>query len=91
MLRHAAATSRPGTGQWKTVVRIKGVDVVAEGRGSRVAAGPLIACAAGLCVATTYYYVGFSRLIDQRLHGERDRVLRACSRGRLEIRRGPVD
>jgi len=32
-------------------------------------AGALIACAAGLCVATTYYYVSFARLIDQRLHG----------------------
>jgi hypothetical protein len=35
-----------------------------------------IAVPAGLlCVATVYYYVGFARLIDARLHGERDRVL----------------
>ena len=54
----------------------------------RVAAGALIACAAGLCVATTYYYVGFSRLIDQRLHGERDRVLPRVFARPLEIRRG---
>jgi penicillin-binding protein 1B len=54
----------------------------------RVAAGALVACAAGLCVATTYYYVGFSRLIDQRLHGERDRVLPRVFARPLEIRRG---
>jgi penicillin-binding protein 1B len=54
----------------------------------RVAAGALIACAAGLCVATTYYYVSFSRLIDQRLHGERDRVLPRVLARPLEIRRG---
>jgi penicillin-binding protein 1B len=54
----------------------------------RVAAGAVIACAAGLCVATTYYYVGFSRLIDQRLHGERDRVLPRVFARPLEIRRG---
>ena len=51
-------------------------------------AGALIACAAGLCVATTYYYVSFSRLIDQRLHGERDRVLPRVFARPLEIRRG---
>jgi penicillin-binding protein 1B len=54
----------------------------------RVAAAALVACAAGLCVATTYYYVGFSRLIDQRLHGERDRVLPRVFARPLEIRRG---
>jgi len=54
----------------------------------RVAAGAVIACAAGFCVATTYYYVGFSRLIDQRLHGERDRVLPRVFARPLEIRRG---
>jgi hypothetical protein len=54
----------------------------------RVAAGALIACVAGLCVATTYYYVGFARIIDQRLHGERDRVLPRVFARPLEIRRG---
>ena len=54
----------------------------------RVLAGALVACAAGLCVATTYYYVSFSRLIDQRLHGERDRVLPRVLARPLEIRRG---
>jgi len=28
-----------------------------------------------LCFAATYYSVTFGRLIDTRLHGERDRVL----------------
>ena len=51
-------------------------------------AGALVACAAGLCVATTYYYVSFSRLIEQRLHGERDRVLPRVLARPLEIRRG---
>ena len=51
-------------------------------------AGALIACVAGLCVATTYYYVSFARLIDQRLHGERDRVLPRVLARPLEIRRG---
>ena len=34
------------------------------------------------CGLTGYYYVSFSRMIDARLHGERDRSCRACSRGR---------
>jgi penicillin-binding protein 1B len=54
----------------------------------RVAAGALLACAAGLCVATTYYYVSFARIIDQRLHGERDRVLPRVLARPLEIRKG---
>jgi penicillin-binding protein 1B len=54
----------------------------------RAIAFALIACAAGLSIATTYYYVSFSRLIDQRLHGERDRVLPRVLARPLEIRRG---
>ena len=41
-----------------------------------------------LCVAAVYYYVGFARLIDARLHGERDRVLPRVFARPLELRRG---
>jgi penicillin-binding protein 1B len=37
---------------------------------------------------TGYYYVSFSRMIDARLHGERDRVLPRVFARPLEIRRG---
>jgi penicillin-binding protein 1B len=55
---------------------------------ARILGGALLACAAGLCIVTTYYYVSFARLIDQRLHGERDRVLPRVLARPLEIRRG---
>ncbi len=42
----------------------------------------------GVCALTGYYYVSFSRLIDARLHGERDRVLPRVFARPLEIRRG---
>ena len=48
----------------------------------------LLAPTAALGVATVYYYVSFARLIDQRLHGERDRVLPRVFARPLEIRRG---
>jgi penicillin-binding protein 1B len=77
-------TSRP----WNTaLVRIK-VSLWWRKPWVRVAAGALVACAAALLVATTYYYVGFARIIDQRLHGERDRVLPRVLARPLEIRRG---
>jgi penicillin-binding protein 1B len=41
-----------------------------------------------LCVAAAYYYVSFARLIDARLHGERDRVLPRVYARPLELRRG---
>jgi penicillin-binding protein 1B len=37
---------------------------------------------------TGYYYITFSRMIDARLHGERDRVLPRVFARPLEIRRG---
>jgi penicillin-binding protein 1B len=40
------------------------------------------------CTLTGYYYVTFSRMIDARLHGERDRVLPRVFARPLEIRRG---
>ena len=41
-----------------------------------------------MCALTGYYYVTFSRMIDARLHGERDRVLPRVFARPLEIRRG---
>jgi penicillin-binding protein 1B len=40
------------------------------------------------CALSGYYYVTFSRLIDARLHGERDRVLPRVFARPLELRRG---
>ncbi len=40
------------------------------------------------CALTGYYYVTFSRMIDVRLHGERDRVLPRVFARPLELRRG---
>ena len=40
------------------------------------------------CAATGYYYVTLSRMIDARLHGERDRVLPRVFGRPLELRRG---
>src|SRR6476619_7065349 len=42
----------------------------------------------GLVHVSVYYYVSFSRIIDQRLHGERDRVLPRVFARPLELRRG---
>ena len=41
-----------------------------------------------LCFVAGYYYVSFARLIDARLHGERDRVLPRVFARPLELRRG---
>ncbi len=40
------------------------------------------------CLAATYYYVRFARLIDARLHGERQTVLPRVFARPLELRRG---
>ena len=40
------------------------------------------------CVLGGYYFIVFSRMIDARLHGERDRVLPRVFARPLEIRRG---
>ena len=40
------------------------------------------------CALTGYYYITFSRMIDARLHGERDRVLPRVFARPLELRRG---
>jgi len=41
-----------------------------------------------LCIAASYYYVRFSRLIDARLHGERSTVFPRVLARPLELRRG---
>jgi penicillin-binding protein 1B len=41
-----------------------------------------------VCGVTGYYYVALSRMIDARLHGERDRVLPRVFARPLELRRG---
>src|SRR5258708_8916863 len=40
-----------------------------------------------LCIVTVYYYVSFARLIDARLHGERDTVLPRVFARPLELPR----
>src|SRR5262245_42358032 len=49
-----------------------------------VAGVPLLA----LCFIAGYYYVSFSRIIDARLHGERQRVLPQVFARPLELRKG---
>src|SRR6058998_4243785 len=44
--------------------------------------------AAALFVAAVYYYVSFARLLDARLHGERERVFPRVFARPLELRRG---
>ena len=41
-----------------------------------------------VCIASVYYYVSFARMIEARLHGERDRVLPRVFARPLELRRG---
>ena len=54
----------------------------------RLAAIVLAVPAFALLVAFVYYYVTFARLIDTRLHGERDTVLPRVFARPLELRRG---
>ena len=42
-----------------------------------------------LCALLGYYYVVFSRIVDARLHGERERALPQVFARPLEVRRGP--
>src|SRR5437762_5331097 len=44
--------------------------------------------AVALAVAAVYYYISFGRLIDPRLHGERERVFPRVFARPLELRRG---
>src|SRR5688572_11177060 len=57
-------------------------------RASMYTIGALAALLVVTCALTGYYYVAFSRMIDARLHGERDRVLPRVFARPLEIRRG---
>jgi penicillin-binding protein 1B len=51
-----------------------------------VYAGGAVALAAALAV--TYYYVSFARIVDARLHGERERTLPRVYARPVELRRG---
>ena len=57
-------------------------------RWARTSALVLAIPAVALLCAGGYYYVSFARLIDARLHGERDRVLPRVFARPLELRRG---
>ena len=54
----------------------------------RLLAAGLAVPVVALCFATGYYYISFARIIDARLHGERDRVLPRVFARPLELRRG---
>jgi penicillin-binding protein 1B len=54
----------------------------------RVTAAVLAVPTVILCFAATYYAVSFGRLIDARLHGERDTTLPRVFARPLELRRG---
>jgi penicillin-binding protein 1B len=54
----------------------------------RVTAAVLAVPTVFLCFAATYYAVSFGRLIDGRLHGERDTTLPRVFARPLELRRG---
>ena len=54
----------------------------------RIAAAVLAVPTVLVFIAATYYYIRFSRLIDARLHGERDTVFPRVLARPLELRRG---
>jgi penicillin-binding protein 1B len=54
----------------------------------RVTTAVVAVCAVIASGIAAYYYVQFARLIDARLHGERDRVLPRIYARPLELRRG---
>ena len=54
----------------------------------RVAAAIAAVPVAVVMIASVYYYVHFSRMIDERLHGERDRVMPRVLGRALELRPG---
>ena len=64
------------------------VAAVWKKRWVRLAAAALAVPVVLLAGATAYYYVSFARLIDTRLHGERDTVLPRVFARPLELRRG---
>ena len=70
-----------------TVWRIR-VAAIWRRKWVRVAAGIFAIPVIALCFSAGYYYVSFARLIDARLHGERDRVLPRVFARPLELRRG---
>src|SRR5439155_17611402 len=68
-------------------IRIR-VAAIWQRRWVRYAALALAIPAVAIVGALGYYYVSFSRIIDARLHGERDTVFPRVLARPLEIRRG---
>ena len=68
-------------------VRVR-VGLIWRHRWVRVLALVLAIPAVCLAIAAAYYYVSFARVIDARLHGERDRVLPRVFARPFELRRG---
>jgi penicillin-binding protein 1B len=68
-------------------VRIR-VAAVWRRRWVRAAAVVLSVPVVAVCFAGGYYYVSFARVIDERLHGERERVLPRVFARPLELRQG---
>jgi penicillin-binding protein 1B len=81
------ATRMPAGRNRQRGVRIR-IAAVWRRRSVRITAAVLAVPIVGLCVAATYYYISFARVIDARLHGERQRVLPRVFARPLELRRG---
>jgi hypothetical protein len=64
------------------------IGVIWRHRWVRVLAVVLAIPTVCLAIAGAYYYVSFARVIDARLHGERDRVLPRVFARPFELRRG---
>src|SRR5215467_5275342 len=78
---------RTGLSQSNKGIRIRIVGLWRK-RWVRVTTMVALACAAVAWGVLGYYYVSFSRLIDQSLHGERDKVFPRVFARPLEIYRG---
>jgi penicillin-binding protein 1B len=69
-------------------VRVKLKGLRHRGRWSRYLLYALGALALTLSAVLTFYYITFSRMIDARLHGERERTLPRVYARPVELRRG---
>src|SRR5262249_26962130 len=81
-----AARSKPNRSK-TAVVRIR-IAAIWRKRWVRVGAAIAAVPTVILCFVATYYAVTFGRLIDARLHGERDTTLPRVFARPLELRRG---
>src|SRR5439155_5758670 len=80
------ARSKPSRSK-AAVVRIR-IAAIWRKRWVRIAAAIAAVPTVILCFVATYYAVSFGRLIDARLHGERDTTLPRVFARPLELRRG---